>query len=127
MRGNFARELQLNLSGLGCWLVSIVAFVLLASAGLGWFANGLLIFLGAIILLPAIALGAASWWVNRNLIEDNCPVCNYQFTGLNGTMSRCPNCGEPLKVENRRFCRLTPEGTIDVEAIEVEPRQIEER
>lgn len=120
MNQNFPKIAQLNLSGLGCWLTLILGGLLLTSVGLGWVVNGVLIFLGLIIIIPAIALFGVQWWLKRNLVEDECPVCQYQFTGFNGTMSRCPNCSEPLKIENGKFQRLTPPGTIDVEAVDVD-------
>jgi len=117
---NFPKIAQLNLSGIGCWLTLIVIGLLLTSVGLGWVVNSLLIVLGLMLILPVIALFTVQWWLKRNVVEDQCPVCYYQFTGFNGTMSRCPNCSEPLKIENGKFKRITPPGTIDVEAVDVD-------
>ena len=55
-----------------------------------------------------------------------CPVCGYELAGINGTQLRCPSCSEPLKVEKGKFYRLTPPGTVDVEAIDVSVKQIED-
>ncbi|PNW35562.1 UNVERIFIED_CONTAM: hypothetical protein BEN50_00160 [Euhalothece sp. KZN 001] len=120
MNQNFPKIAQLNLSGIGCWLTLIVGGLLLTFIGLDWVVNGVLIVLGLIIIIPAIALFGVQWWLKRNLVEDECPVCQYQFTGFNGTMSRCPNCSEPLKIEKGKFQRITPPGTIDVEAVDVD-------
>jgi len=117
---NFSKIAQLNLSGIGCWLTLILGALLLTSVGLGWVVNSVMIVLGIMIILPVIALVGVQWWLKRNLVEDECPVCQYQFTGFNGTMSRCPNCSEPLKIENGKFQRITPPGTIDVEAVDVD-------
>ena len=72
-----------------------------------------------LLITPVIAWFGFRWWLKRNLVEDQCPVCSYELTGFNGTESRCPSCGEPLKVEGGQFKRLTPPGTIDVDAVEV--------
>lgn len=120
MNQKFPKIAQLNLSGIGCWLTLILGALLLTSVGLGWVVNSVIIVLGLMILLPIIALVGVQWWLRRNLVEDECPVCQYQFTGFNGTMSRCPNCSEPIKIENGKFQRITPPGTIDVDAVDVD-------
>jgi hypothetical protein len=117
---------QINLSGLGCWLTLLATFMLLGTVGLGWLANGILIVIGLVIISPIIGWLGFRWWLKRNLVDDQCPVCNYEFTGFTRTDCQCPNCGEPLKVEQGHFQRLTPPGTIDVEAVEVTVKQIED-
>jgi len=92
---------------------------LLVSIGLGWIVKSFLIVVGLFLLTPVVAFFALQWWLKRNLIEDNCPVCQYEFTALNQTQFQCANCGEPLKIEEGHFSRLTPPGTIDVTAVEV--------
>lgn len=120
------KSFQFNLSGLGCWLTLLATFLLLGSVGLGWVVNSFLVLVGLVIVSPVIGWLVFRWWLKRNLVEDKCPVCTYEFTGFNGTDCRCPSCGEPLKVEQGHFNRLTPPGTIDVEAVEVSVRQIED-
>lgn len=117
---------QFNLSGVGCWLTLLTVFLLLGTVGLGWLVNGFFILVALALMAPAVGWLVFRWWLRRNLVEDNCPVCAYEFTGFNRTECRCPNCGEPLQVEQGHFNRLTPPGTIDVEAVEVSVQQIEE-
>jgi hypothetical protein len=100
--------------------------LLLGAVGLGWVVNGFLILIGFVIVSPVIGWLVFRWWLKRNLVEDKCPVCAYEFTGFNRTECQCPSCGEPLKVEQGHFNRLVPPGTIDVEAVEVSVRQIED-
>ncbi|OKH20820.1 hypothetical protein NIES593_17580 [Hydrococcus rivularis NIES-593] len=126
MNDNFPKLLWLNDSGLSCLLTLLLLGLLLGSVGLGWIVNSFLILLALLLFLPIVAFWGFRWWVKSNLVEDKCPVCNYEFTGFNRTECRCPNCGEPLKVEAGRFQRLTPPGTIDVEAIEVSAKQLED-
>jgi hypothetical protein len=123
---NFPKMLWFNDSGLWCALTLLSFGLLLGSVGLGWIVNGFLIFSIVLLFAPAIAFWGFRWWLKRNLVEDQCPVCSYEFTGFNRTECRCPSCGEPLKVEGGHFLRLTPPGTIDVEAIEVSARQLED-
>ncbi len=118
--------LWLNNSGLGCLLNLLLLAILLVSVGLGWLVNGFLILLGVILIAPVIGLWVLRWWVQRNLVEDQCPVCSYQFTGFNGVESACPNCGETLEVKNGKFQRITPPGTIDVEVVDVSVKQLDD-
>lgn len=126
MNDNVSKILQISDSGLGCLLTFILSGILLTSIGLGWVVNGFLIFIAILLLLPVVGVWGLRWWLKRNLVEDGCPVCDYEFTGFNQAECRCPNCGEPLKVEGGQFVRLTPPGTIDVQAVEVSAQQLED-
>lgn len=117
--------LNINNSGFGCLLSFILIAFLFGSVGLGWVINGFLIFMALLFIAPVIIFWLVRWWLQRNLVEDECPVCHYEFTGFNNIESRCPNCGETLKVENGSFQRITPPGTIDIDAVEVPTKRIE--
>ena len=119
MNDNFPKLFHFNNSGFGCLLTILLIGLLLGSVGLGWVVNGVLILFALFLILPAIAWFGFRWWLQRNVVEDQCPVCSYQFTGFNGTECQCPNCGEPLQVQGGHFNRLTPPDTIDIDAIEV--------
>lgn len=84
------------------------------------------ILLGLLLLAPVLVFIGFRWWLQRNLIQAQCPVCQYEFTGLNRTQLQCPSCGELLKVEQGKFSRLTPAGTIDVQAVEVPAKSLED-
>lgn len=120
------RTSQFNLSGIGCLLTLLVMFWILGAIGLGWLVKSFVILVIFIVMAPVVAFVGFRWWLQRNLIEDKCPVCGYELTGLNQTQMRCPSCSEPLMVEEGRFQRITPPGTIDVQAIEVSAKQLEE-
>ena len=124
MNDKFPKGFGFNDSGFGCLLTLLLVVWLLV--GLGWLVNSFLILLALLLLMPAIGWFVFRWWVRRNLVEDSCPACNYEFTGFNGTEFRCPNCEEPLKVESGHFHHLNPPGTIDVEAVEVPGQQLED-
>lgn len=118
--------LNINNSGFGCLLTFIAIAFLLSSIGLKWVVNSFLIFIALLLITPVIIFFIVRWWLKRNLVEDQCPVCTYQFTGFNNMECRCPNCGEVLQVESGRFKRITPEGIIDVDVIEVTTQQLED-
>jgi len=120
------KSLQLSLVNLRPWLTLLAVAWLLASLGLGWLVNSLLILFGLLFLAPIVAFFGFRWWLQRNLISDQCPVCNYEFTGLNNSQLQCPNCGEQLSVQQGHFKRFTPDGTIDVTAIEVPTKSLED-
>jgi predicted amidophosphoribosyltransferase len=86
----------------------------------------LLIIVGLLLLTPILAFFGFRWWLQRNLVTDRCPVCRYEFTGLNQTQLQCPNCGELLSVQQGHFQRITPDGTIEVTAVEVPAQSLED-
>lgn len=120
------KTLQINFSNLARWLTILAVVWLLGSVGLGWLVNSFLILVGLILLTPVLVFFGFRWWLQRNLAQNQCPVCNYEFTGLNRTQLKCPNCEEPLKVEQGKFNRLTPPGTIDVQAVEVPSKLVKD-
>lgn len=126
MNDRFNRLLQYNTPGLGCWTSLILIVVIFASIGFKWVINGVLILFALLFISPVLIFWGFQWWLKRNLVQDRCPVCNYEFTGFKKTEFRCPSCGETLQVTAGNFTRLTPPGTIDVNAIEVSATAIEE-
>lgn len=126
MNQNSFKNLQLNLSGVSFWLTLFAVIWLLSSIGLGWLVKSVAILLGLLLFIPVVAFLGFRWWLQRNVVESQCPVCSSQVAGINGMQLRCPSCGEPLKAEKGHFHRLTPPGTVDVDAVEVSARQIED-
>lgn len=126
MNQNSPKIFQFNLSGVGNWLTILLIVWLLATFGLGWLVNSLLFLMGLALVVPVIAYFGLRWWLSRNLIQESCPVCQYEITALNQTQLQCPSCGEPLQVQQGHLERLTPPGTIDVKAVEVSAKQLED-
>jgi hypothetical protein len=122
----FNKLLQINTSGLGCWASIILGVLILTSIGLGWVIKGFVVLIGLLFIAPVIAFWGFQWWLKRKLIQAQCPVCSYEFTGFKNTEFNCPSCGEALQVEAEGFTRITPPGTIDIDAIEVSVQSIEE-
>jgi hypothetical protein len=119
-------NIQYNQSPLGCFLTFIVATILLTSIGLGWLVNGFLIFLAILFILPIVLYFGFSWWTTRKLAFDNCPSCGEEITGFKDSVFNCPHCGETIDSGSGKFQRATPEGTIDVSAIDVSVQQLED-
>jgi rubredoxin len=120
------KNLQVGMTEVSRFLLPIAILWLLGSIGLGWLVKSFFILLALILIAPIVAYVGFRWWLSRSLMQSNCPVCGFEFAGLNQTEFRCPNCGEPLRAEHGQFKRLTPPGTIDVTAVEVPAQSIEE-
>ncbi|NER83731.1 MAG: hypothetical protein F6K42_30145 [Leptolyngbya sp. SIO1D8] len=110
---------QINFSGLGCWLTLIAVVWLLGAIGLGWLVKSLAFLFVFILVAPILAFIGFRWWLKRNLIQADCPVCQTSLTGLNKTQTVCPNCQTPLQATKDGFERFTPEGTVEVSAVDV--------
>lgn len=110
---------RFNFSGLGCWLTAIAIVWLLGAIGLGWIVKSIAVLFGLILIAPVIAFFGLRWWLQRNLIEGACPVCETNLTGLRKAQTVCPNCRTPLQVTGKGFERFTPEGTVEVSAVDV--------
>ena len=113
-------NVQLNFSGLGCWLTVFGVVWLLGAVGLGWLIKSIAVLMGLIILAPIIGFFGFRWWLNRNLVSGTCPVCSAPVTGLKDIQTPCLNCGTPLRGTSEGFQRATPEGTVEVSAVEVD-------
>lgn len=119
MYSNRPNNLQLNLSGLGCWLTVIAIIWLLGAIGLGWLVKSIFVLMALILIAPVLAFIGFRWWLQRNLVEGNCPVCQTPLTGLKNAQTACPNCQTPLQVKAEGFQRYTPEGTVEVNAVDI--------
>jgi predicted RNA-binding Zn-ribbon protein involved in translation (DUF1610 family) len=123
---NSLEALQLGINGFGRLLMWIGFAWLLAALGLGWLIKSFFVLLGLLLLLPVIGIFGLRWWLKKNLVQDACPVCQFELAGLNNVEVQCPNCGEPLIAEQGKFKRMTPVGTIDVDAVEVSAQVLED-
>ncbi|NES99802.1 MAG: hypothetical protein F6K61_04345 [Sphaerospermopsis sp. SIO1G1] len=119
-------NLQQNFHRIRPWLTILAIAWLLASLGLGWLVNSILIIIGLLLITPVIAFFGFRWWLERNIVTDKCPVCSFEVTGLNNSQLQCPNCGENLLVKDKKLSRFAPDGTIDVTAVDVSVKSIED-
>ncbi|MBE9098701.1 hypothetical protein [Vacuolonema iberomarrocanum] len=126
MNPNRMTQVTFNLPGVGLWLTLFLCIWLLSTIGLGWLVKSVAILIAFLTLAPVIAFIGFRWWLRRNLVDSACPVCSSESVGLKGTEFRCASCGELLKVNQEEFVRVTPPGTIDVQAVEVNAKVIED-
>ncbi|MGC9526428.1 MAG: hypothetical protein ACP5D7_12905 [Limnospira sp.] len=110
-------ELEIPLSGLILGLIVLSAAGLLGAVGLGWLSWGrlLLLTLAVLPLLPIVvilALYGLLSWVDRNRVQDRCPVCRYEFGGYRNSTPHCPNCKEPLRFDrDGKLHKISPTHT----------------
>lgn len=119
MNPNRSNQLQLNFSGLGCWVAILGAIWLLGAVGLGWVVKSLAVLVGLVLVAPVLGFVGLRFWLRRNLVQGPCPVCNSALTGIKGAETACLSCGTPLRADADGFSRLTEAGTIDVTAVDV--------
>ncbi|MBE9065777.1 hypothetical protein IQ260_03825 [Leptolyngbya cf. ectocarpi LEGE 11479] len=120
MAPNGFRQLQLNFSGIGCWLTLALGFVLMTTVGIGWLLKSIAVLIALLFLGPILLIVGAQFWLKRNLVEGPCPSCTQPLTGFKPIPLTCPNCGVALQANNGAFVRVTAEGTIDVDVVNVE-------
>ncbi|MEA5462750.1 hypothetical protein [Leptothoe sp. PORK10 BA2] len=120
MAPNGFRQLQLNFSGMGCWLALAIGFGLVTTVGVGWLLKSLLILVVLLIAVPIVLVVGVQFWLRRNLVEGPCPSCAQPLTGFRTIPMVCPSCGVELQAKDGIFARAAAEGTIDVNVINVE-------
>jgi predicted RNA-binding Zn-ribbon protein involved in translation (DUF1610 family) len=112
--------MESNFSVIVRWISILLLCLLLGSIGLGWVVKSALIIIGVVILIPIIAALSFGWWYYRNVGLDECPSCGEMVYGMNNREFTCPHCKDTLTMVNRTVQRVSPLGTIDVTAVEVE-------
>jgi hypothetical protein len=123
MNPNDMRGLQLR--GLGVWILTLVLLMGIGSILPDWLINLFFVLVGLAILAPVAGFFGLRWWLERNLVQATCPVCAAPISGLQQTTVQCQSCGEPLQLRDGKALRITPPGTVDVEAVEVSAQVIE--
>ncbi|MEA5450804.1 hypothetical protein VB780_19645 [Leptolyngbya sp. CCNP1308] len=119
MNPNSSKQVQINFSGLGCWLTLFGVIWLLGAVGLGWLVKSLAVLVVLLLVAPVLGFIGLRFWLRRNLVQASCPVCSTPLTGIKGAETRCLNCGTPLHTELDGFSRVAEEGTIDITAVDV--------
>jgi hypothetical protein len=116
---NQFRTFQWRTGGLGIWLAAFLALFILSAIVPDWLINGILILMGLMFIAPIVGVLGLQWWLQRSLVQGNCPICDYPLSGLKQVQVQCPSCGELLKVNNGQYQRTAPPGTVDVQVVEV--------
>jgi hypothetical protein len=108
------------------WLKVLLGIWVLSFLGLGWVVKSVLVLLAIFTVIPVVGVFVLRWWLQKNIVQGPCPVCQTNLAGMNGSELQCSQCGEPLQVRDNLFVRLTPPGTIDVQAVEVSAQVVED-
>lgn len=119
MNQNF-NQLQIRFPGLGCWLFILAAVWLLGAIGLSGVIKSIFVLVLFILLAPVLAFFALQFWVKRNLVTGNCPVCEQPLTSLKSLKMPCPNCGTELLPTKEGFERFATDGVIDIQAVDIQ-------
>ncbi|MEM1359740.1 MAG: hypothetical protein AAGF89_16165 [Bacteroidota bacterium] len=105
---------------MGCWLTLAIGFGLVTTVGIGWLLKSLLVLVILLISVPIVLIVGSQFWLRRNLVEGACPACSQPLTGFRPIPMSCPNCGVALQAKDGAFVRVAPEGTIDVNVVNVD-------
>jgi len=96
---------------------------LFASGAAWWLFSGLFnfFFLFAVVL-PAVVVPIAQWWLSNNLVEGICAECGSPVQGIKGQRIQCMTCGALLSsdldasgVFLREGAVATESGVVDIE------------
>ena len=116
MNQNF-NQLQVRFPRLGCWLF---LFIAVWAIGLSGVIKSLFALVAFLVLAPVLAFLGLQFWVKRNLVEGNCPVCEQSLTGVKSLKIPCPNCGTEVVATADGFERAAADGVIDVQVVDVQ-------
>ena len=123
MNQNF-NQLQVRFPGVGCWLFVLIAVWLLGAIGIGGIIKSIFALVLFVVLAPVLAFLALQFWVKRNLIQGNCPVCEQTLAGLKNSKMPCSNCGTELSVTAEGFERFATDGVIDIQAVDIQASDV---
>lgn len=126
MNQNF-NQLQVRFPGLGCWLFILGAVWLLGAIGIGGVIKSVFALVLFVVLAPVLAFLALQFWVKRNLVQGNCPVCEQPLAGLKNSKMPCINCGTELSVTGEGFERFATDGVIDIQAVDIQASDVQSR
>ncbi|MEL6160464.1 MAG: hypothetical protein AAFQ40_14035 [Cyanobacteria bacterium J06623_5] len=124
MNQNF-NQLQVRFPGLGCWVFILIAAWVLGAIGITGILKSIFAVALFLVLAPVLAFAALQFWIRRNLVEGNCPVCEQPLTSLKNLKMPCPNCGTEVTVTAEGFQRTAAEGVIDIQAVDVQSSTVE--
>ena len=118
MNQNF-NQLQVRFPGLGCWVFILISAWIVGAIGITGILKSIFALVLFLVLAPVLAFLGLQFWVKRNLVEGNSPVCEQPLTGLKNIKTPCPNCGTEVTVTENGFERTAADGIIDVQAVDV--------
>lgn len=93
-------------------------FWLLISGQIGWILQSFLFLLFMFSVVPVLGILVLRFWLNRQLVQGECPSCGAAVTGLKGRSFQCMNCGQ--MIQNDEFGNFSVKdpatATIDIHA-----------
>ena len=124
MNQNF-NQLQGRFPGIGCWLTILIAFWVIGAIGITGILKSIFALVLFLVLAPVLAFGGLQFWIKRNLVEGNCPVCEQPLAGLKNFRTPCPNCGTEVMATAEGFARAAADGIIDIQAVDVQATDVD--
>ncbi|MEM8503285.1 MAG: hypothetical protein AAF716_09055 [Cyanobacteria bacterium P01_D01_bin.1] len=112
-------QLQARFPGLGCWLFVFVAIWIIGAIGITGILKSIFAVILFLILAPVLLSVAARFWLKRNLVTGNCPVCEQSLVCLKQSKIICPNCGTEVTATDNGLERVAADGVIDIQAVDV--------
>lgn len=126
MRSFDSQQALLSFNAFKPLIITFLVIWLVGALGLGWLIKSFFLLILCLMLVPVLLLIGGRWWLSRNLIQQPCPVCSYELTGLSVVETRCPSCGEVLEIKNKTFQRVSSPGTVDVDVVDVTAQSVED-
>lgn len=126
MRSFDSQQALLSFNAFKPLIITFLVIWLVGALGLGWLIKSFFLLILCLMLVPVLLLIGGRWWLSRNLIQQPCPVCSYELTGLSVVETRCPRCGEVLEIKNKTFQRVSSPGTVDVDVVDVTAQAVED-
>ncbi len=113
-------QLQARFPGLGCWLFVFAAIWVIGAIGITGILKSIFAVILFLILAPILLSLAARFWLKRNLITDNCPVCEQSLVCIKQSKTICPNCATEVMATENGLERVAADGVIDVQAVDIQ-------
>ena len=126
MRSFDSQQAMLSFNAFKPWIIAFLVVWVFGALGLGWLIKSFFYLLLILMMLPVVLFLVGRWWLSRNLIQQPCPVCGYELTGISVVETQCPSCGERLEIKNKSFQRISTPGTIDVEVVDVTAQSLDD-
>ena len=114
-------QLQTRFPGIGCWLFAFIAIWVIGAIGITGILKSIFAVILFLILAPVLLSVAARFWLKRNLVSGNCPVCKQSLVCIKQSKTICPNCATEVTATSDGLKRATADGVIDVQAVDMQP------
>ncbi len=113
-------QLQARFPGLGCWLFVFIAIWVIGAIGITGILKSIFAVILFLILAPVLLSVVARFWLKRNLVTDNCPVCEQSLVCIKQSKTICPNCATEVMATENGLKRVAADGVIDVQAVDIQ-------